>query len=228
MQIHSKLRYLRIMNLRSWLVCVMIAVPLFLVAQSDADEKDRKLVQFSGVVVTGDSLAPVPFANVIIKNSYRGTMSDVYGYFSFVAQLGDTIIFSALGFERGSYAIPMTLTDSKYSMIHVMYEDTILLRTLDVYPWPSKDQFKEAFLELRLPDDEQIRAMNNLSDAEMLQQMENLTTDAYSSYKFQLALDQTRLYEQGGTPQINLFNPIAWAQFVRAWQNGDFKNKKDE
>ena len=29
----------------------------------------------------------------------------------------------------------------------------------------------------------------------------------------------------GGTPVINLFNPIAWAQFVQAWQSGAFKKK---
>jgi len=57
------------------------------------------LVQFSGVVVT-DSLLPVPFTNILVKNTYRGTMSDVYGYFSFVAQEGDTILFSAVGFQR--------------------------------------------------------------------------------------------------------------------------------
>lgn len=212
------------MNLRSLLLCTVLIAPLLLCAQTGSEEKDRKLVQFSGVVVTGDSLAPVPFVSVIIKNSYRGTMSDVFGYFSFVAQEGDTIIFSALGFQRDNYVIPDDLTESKYSMIHVMYEDTIMLDSVQVYPWPSKEQFKQAFLDLRLPDDEQIRAMHNLSDAEMMQQMENLSTDAYASYKFAMALDQTRLYEQGGTPQINLFNPIAWAQFIRAWKNGELKN----
>jgi hypothetical protein len=33
------------------------------------------------------------------------------------------------------------------------------------------------------------------------------------------------LYYAGGTPPINLFNPIAWAQFLQAWQNGEFKRK---
>ncbi|MFT3885764.1 MAG: carboxypeptidase-like regulatory domain-containing protein [Flavobacteriales bacterium] len=66
----------------------------------------RPLVQFSGVVVTGDSLEPVPFASIITKGSFRGTISDVYGYFSFVAQPGDTLQFSAVGFKRGEYVIP--------------------------------------------------------------------------------------------------------------------------
>jgi signal peptidase I len=182
------------------------------------------LVQFSGVVVT-DSLVPVPFTNILVRNSYRGTMSDVYGYFSFVAQEGDTILFSAVGFIRSQYVIPGGLGEQKYSMIHVMSRDTIQLREISVYPWPSREQFREAFLNLRLPDDDYQLAMKNLSPAEMMQRMENLPPDAYQSFKYAMAMDQTKLYYSGGTPPINLFNPIAWAQFLQAWQNGAYKKK---
>lgn len=192
---------------------------------TSAQRGDKDLVQFSGVVVTGDSLQPVPFTNILIKNSYRGTMSDVYGYFSFVAQEGDTVLFSAVGFQRSQFVIPEGLDERKYSMIHQMYRDTVQLGTLTVFPWPSREQFREAFLNLDLANDDEQVAMKNLSDAEMLQRMENLSPDAYQSFQYQMALDQTRLYAQGGTPVINLFNPIAWAQFLQAWKNGDFKKK---
>ena len=56
---------------------------LFFSAQSQTEDDD--LIQFSGVVVTRDSLAPVPFATILVKNTSRGTTSDYYGYFSFVA-----------------------------------------------------------------------------------------------------------------------------------------------
>jgi len=192
------------------------------VAQSKGNLPD--LVQFSGVVVT-DSLSPVPFTNILVKHTYRGTMSDVYGYFSFVAQEGDTILFSAVGFQRSQYVIPDSLREQKYSMIHVLNRDTVQLRELAVYPWPSRDQFREAFLNLRLPDDDLQLAMRNLSPAEMMQRMENLPPDAYQSFQYAMAADNTKLYYSGGTPVINLFNPIAWAQFIQAWQNGAYKKK---
>ncbi len=203
---------------------VLPALALLTVLSTFGQTGQRDLVQFSGVVVTGDSLLPVPFTNILIKNSYRGTMSDVYGYYSFVAQAGDTILFSAVGFERSQYVIPTDLADSKYSMIHVMYPDLVVLPQVNVYPWPSKEQFAQAFLELDLPDDDYQIAMKNLSAAEMLQRMENLPTSAYESFRYQMALDQTKLYQQG-SPTINLFNPIAWAQFVQAWRSGAFKKK---
>ncbi|MFZ1687296.1 MAG: carboxypeptidase-like regulatory domain-containing protein [Flavobacteriales bacterium] len=186
----------------------------------------RPLIQFSGVVVTGDSLAAVPFTNVLVKNSYRGTMSDVFGYFSFVAQEGDTILFSAVGFKRSQFVMPESLTESKYSIIHQMESDTVLLKEFTVYPWPSRDQFREAFLALDLPDDDYQHSLKNLSPAEMMQRMENLPPDAYQSFNYAMEQDRTRLYNSGGVPSINLFNPIAWAQFIQAWKNGDFKKKK--
>ena len=199
---------------------------LFLVAQMHGQDepRERKLVQFSGVVVT-DSLEPVPFAHVMIKNSFRGTMSDVFGYFSFVAQESDTVLFSAVGFIRSQYAIPDSLSENRYSMIHVMSRDTIMLGDVTVYPWPSPPDFDRAFLSLRLPDDDFQLAMRNLSPAEMMQRMENLPPDAYQSFQYQMALDQTKLYYSGGTPPINLFNPIAWAQFMQAWREGKFKKQ---
>ncbi|MBK9075777.1 MAG: carboxypeptidase-like regulatory domain-containing protein [Flavobacteriales bacterium] len=205
---------------------LLLAAALFISTQAQVAMNDRELIQFSGVVVSGDSLTPVPFTNILIKHSYRGTISDVYGYFSFVAQEGDTIIFSAVGFKRSQFTIPMDLEERKYSMIHQLYADTVQLAELSVYPWPSKEQFRDAFLNLDLADNDEQIAMKNLSSAEMLQRMENLPPDAYTSFTYQMALDNTKLYQQGGMPTVNLFNPVAWAQFLQAWRSGAYKKKK--
>lgn len=212
--------------MRALLLSVLLCTPFLAGAQQTpaTQQPQRKLVQFSGVVVTGDSLLPVPFTNVLIKDSYRGTMSDVYGYFSFVAQEGDTILFSAVGFQRSQYVLPQKLEDSKYSMIHVMNTDTVVLRTIDIYPWPSKEQFAQAFMELDLADDDYQTMVKNLSPAEMMQRMENLPPSAYQSFQYQMAMDNTQLYQQGAVTN-NLFNPIAWAQFIQAWRSGAFKKK---
>jgi hypothetical protein len=31
----------------------------------------------------------------------------------------------------------------------------------------------------------------------------------------------------GQLPKNNLLNPIAWAQFIQAWKNGDFRRKEE-
>jgi hypothetical protein len=210
--------------MRSLILLCALLLAAAMSAQSRSPE--RHLVQFSGVVVTGDSLQPVPFTSILTKGSYRGTMSDVYGYFSFVAQTGDTIEYAAVGFKRDHYVIPDSITGTKYSMIHVMYPDTVLLDPLMVTPWPSKEQFAQAFLNLRLSDNDYQIALKHLSSVEMMQRMENLPPDPGLSQQFSAMADNTRLYQQGMAPSTNLFNPVAWAQFVQAWKAGQFKRKR--
>ena len=199
---------------------------------SDAQQKvawqDGKhdLVQFSGIVVEGDSLRPIPYTSIIVKNSYRGTVSDYFGYFSFVARESDTIEFTAIGFNSAVFVIPDTLTTNKYSLIQVLRVDTINLALAEVYPWPTKEQFKIAFLKLDLPEDDMVRANRNMARADAKEQMTGMAMDASLNYKYSMQQYQSKLYYAGQLPPNNLLNPIAWAKFIKAWKNGDFKKKK--
>lgn len=186
---------------------------------------NRKLIQFSGVVVEGDSLKPIPFVSVILQNGRRGTISDYFGYFSFVAQENDTIDFSAIGFHSAKFIIPDTLSSNTYSIIQVLRMDTIVLKVTEVYPWPTKEQFKQQFLQLNIPDDDLARAYKNMERTEMKQLMVGMAMDASLNYKYTMNQYQTKLYYAGQLPPNNLLNPIAWSQFIKAWQNGEFKKK---
>ena len=208
---------------RTILTAAFISIALFGYSQ----EAYRGLVQFSGVVVTGDSLRPIPFVSIIIKNSYRGTISDFVGFFSFVAQTHDTIEFSAIGYKKSQYVIPDSLTTDRYSLIKLMTRDTILLQETVIYPWPTKDRFRQAFLELRVPDDDLERARRNLALSEMRELMINMPLDGSGNYKALMMEKQNKLYTAGQYPSISLLNPIAWAKFIEAWQRGDYKKKDD-
>jgi hypothetical protein len=188
-------------------------------------QQNKKLIQFSGVVVNGDSLQPIPFVNIMIKNSYHGTVSDYYGYFSFVAQENDVIEFSALGYKKSSFTIPDSLEESRYSLIQMLNGDTILLNTAIIYPWPTKEQFKQAFINLELPNDDMARAQRNLEREAMRQRGESMSMDGAMNQKYYMQQRNSRLYYAGQLPPNNLLNPIAWAKFIQAWKNGDFKRK---
>ena len=183
------------------------------------------LVQFSGVVVTGDSLRPIPFVSIVVKKTYRGTISDYNGFFSFVAQVNDTIEFSALGYKKSTYVIPDTLNTDRYSLIKMLSRDTILLQETVIYPWPTKDQFRQAFLNLKVPDDDMDRAARNLALSEMREMMLNMPMDGQMNYKAVMLERQNKLYTAGQYYSISLLNPVAWAKFIEAWQRGDYKKK---
>lgn len=193
-------------------------------AQDERDEED--LLQFSGVVVRSDSLTPVPFTNIVIAGEGRGTVSDAQGYFSLVAQEKDTIIFSSIGFKRSHFIIPDSLEKKNYSLIHAMEIDTVQMRETTVHPWPTREQFKEAFMNADVPDDDLERARKNLAKAKMQERMEDMEMDARMNYDLQMQEHQNRVYYSGQAPPISILNPAAWAEFIKAWREGRFSDQK--
>lgn len=191
-----------------------------------AQGTQRKLVQFSGVVVSNDSLQPIPFTSILVKNTQRGTISDYYGFFSFVAQENDTVEFTSLSYQKATFIIPTNLDENRYSLIQVLRKDTITLKTAVIYPWPTREQFKEAFLNLEIPDDDLERARKNLQREAMRDQAINYQMDGSMNFKNNMQNYQSRLYYAGQLPPNRLLDPIAWSKFVKAWKNGDLKNKK--
>ncbi|PLW99020.1 MAG: hypothetical protein C0593_04250 [Marinilabiliales bacterium] len=189
---------------------------------------NEDLVQFSGVIVTADSLNPVPFTTIMITNTGRGTIADYYGFFSFVAVKNDTVKFTAVGFKDAEFVIPDTITENRYSLIQVMSSDTILLQETVIYPWPSKEQFREAFINLDIPDDDYEIARKNLEQAELVARAEEYEMDGSMNYKNYINQQTSKLYYAGQSQPISLLNPFAWAQFIKAWRNGDFKRKSDK
>ncbi len=195
-------------------------------SQSAFDDSD--LVQFSGVVVTADDLSPVSYTTVRIKNTRRGTVSDLHGYFSIVAKISDTLSFSAIGFKENDFIIPDTITQKRYSLIHVLNADTIMLEPTVIYPWPTAEDFKRAFVELDIPDDDLEIARKNLARAEMRERAAHFKMDGSMNFRHQMQQHVDRLYYAGQTQPITIFNPFAWAQFIKAWNEGKFKNNKED
>lgn len=212
-------------------VYLVVAVLLLIATTGFSQIKatpDKALIQFSGVVVSADSLQPIPFTNVIIRTAKRGTITDFYGFFSFVAMKGDTIDFQYVGYKTSSYVIPDSLKDNHYSIIQVLMRDTINLREAVVYPWPSRDEFKRAFLELKLPDDDLKRAQRNFELASLKEIQDQVGYDGSINYKMAMQQRQTQLYNAGQFPSISLLNPLAWAAFIQAWKDGAFKRKDEK
>jgi len=188
---------------------------------------DPDVIQFSGVVVNADDLDPVSFTNIMIKGTHRGTISDYYGYFSFVALKNDTIQFSAIGYKENSFIIPDTINGKRYSLIQVMDSDTVLLTPTIIYPWPTEEDFKKAFVELDIPDDDIEIARKNLAKAEMKERADNYKMDGSMNYQNYIDRETSKLYYTGQSQPISILNPFAWAQFIKAWKEGKFKNDKD-
>jgi hypothetical protein len=178
---------------------------------------DRRLVQFSGVVIGNDSLEPIPYTSVIIKGSKRGTISDYFGYFSFVAQEGDVLEFSAIGFRKQQFIIPSNLPENKYSLIQALGKDTIQLNEVVIKNWPSKEQFKQAFINLNLDNGLTQVATMNLERIKNNANYTQLENDAQMAYRQVQQQQYSQMYVANAANN-NWLNPVAWSQFIKSWK----------
>lgn len=205
--------------MRSWLY-----ITLLLSALSGKAQSVDSLIQFSGLVMTSDSLGAIPFANITSTTRGLTTTCDYNGFFSFVAGKGDSIRITATGYKEQRFMIPLDLTETKYSVIQLLTRDTIYLAETFIYPWPSKEEFREAFLALDIPDDDLRTAQKNLDREEMKARGQAMAMDADMNADYQTKAIQQKIYYAGQYPPMRIFDVFAWKQFFEAWKRGDFKS----
>ncbi|MDI1354635.1 MAG: carboxypeptidase-like regulatory domain-containing protein [bacterium] len=215
------MKYLRIV------IFSFLILPSSWVAQTLSPQSEKAhLLQFSGVVLDQDSLFPIPFVSIVIKGTKRGTVSDVYGFFTIVISPGDEVVFSSLTHKSRTYKMADTTSLKYYYAIQVLTKDTFQLPIVDVYPWPSKEDFKRAFLALDLRETDGERADRNLTREELSYMERTQGASASENYKYVMQAYYTKVYTSGQAPVNNLLNPIAWADFITAWRQGKFSTKK--
>ncbi len=103
-------------------------------------------VQLSGIVYNQETRQLIPYANVTIPTEKRGAGSGADGFFTLVVQSGDTLQFTASGYAPKLYVVPDTGMDALSSIAVFLTRDTLYLDPFVVYPWPDKEDFREAFL----------------------------------------------------------------------------------
>lgn len=220
-----------------FLSCLLLAGSAKLAAQSK--DQDKRLVQVSGLVTMNNGNTPIPFATVHIRNTFRGTVASVEGFYSLVAAEKDTIEYIALGFKRYRFIVPENAPDQKVTHNQVMVQDTFTYDETVIYPYPSKENFKTAFLNLKLDDNLYDIAKKNLDQQKLAELYETLARDGQEQQLYtlqQIALSsyyaggQTNYARFGNTPiPLSLLSPFSWAQFIKSIKDGKYKNqKKDE
>lgn len=201
----------------------LVCLPLLASAQFKAF-KDS-IIQISGITMTADSLRAVPAVSILVKGQGRGTISNSVGVFSIVAFKGDTLSFSAVGFRRKDYKIPVDLPGNRYSVIQLMAEDTVYLTETIIKPYPSRREFEKLFVSMDIPNDMYEIARKNNEQAKLRAIAQGMPIDAGGAYNVFMQKQQQSLYYAGQVPPQNIFNPLAWAQFIESWKRGDFKRK---
>jgi hypothetical protein len=95
-----------------------------------------------------------------------------------------------------------------------------------VYPWPTKERFKREFLALGLPNAGLDPAWEaGMDPMDMYDRLIEVGRDGQSTATDVLSAQAIQAGYSGQAPPVNLLNPVAWAQFLRALKSGDLKRQ---
>lgn len=190
--------------------------------------QDKKLVQFSGIVIHADSLEPLPFVNIInISRNYRGTFTDMRGFFSLVVSIGDTVQISCLGYKKQELIIPENLQGNTLSAIFKLKMEAIDLPMIYIFPYATIEQFKQAFIKLRLPDDDMMIAKRNLDEKLMSVLSSAMTWDGSQNTKYYFQQQSEKLYWKGQDRYNPLLDVVKINQFMQLLNQGKITLKND-
>ncbi len=188
------------------------------------DDPDQKVVQLSGVILNADSTIAIPGVNIYVPKKGRGTSSNRFGYFSMPVLAGDSVVFSFIGLKRQTISIPENIEEDKVSYILTMVEDEIALQEVQVMPYPTEEEFKNAILAVNV-DAEPPLNRGNLSPQLLLRWAEEMPASGNENFR-QFTNQQTQqTLDRYGPRPLPLLNPFAWAQFIKSIKNGDLKNR---
>ena len=214
------------MNKKFYIFFLVIALSIFSkTAMAQFENFKDSVVQLYGVVMTADSLKGIPAVSIVVKGQNRGTISNDQGVFSIVVLKGDFIEFSSIGFKNKLVEIPHDLKGNQHSIIQLLVNDTIFLPATIIKPRPSREQFERDFMKTQVPDDEVAIARSNNDDATRRALMTTMPMDGREASSQYMRQEQRKLYYSHQIAPQNIFNPFAWAEFIKAWKRGDYKKK---
>lgn len=210
-------------NVRNFIVVILIAAGIFFFNHAQG-QGQKRVIQLSGIVLGPDSTqGGIPGVNVYVPKAGRGTPTNNLGFFSMPVLVGDSVIISAVGYQRQYYLVPNHPSEF-LTLIFELSEDVTFLKELLVTPFPTEEIFKEAVLALNIPLDDASYDRNNF-DAELLALILKTTPmDGYSNQRFMM--DQLNSTQSAKYVPINnpLLNPFNWARFIQSLKQS--KKKK--
>jgi hypothetical protein len=193
-----------------------------------AQGQDRQ-VTFTGFITGGKTNEPLPGAYIYIPKAGKGVLSATNGYFALPVFPGDSIIFSYVGFKTQYHIIPRRLTDLTYSAVVALQEDVKTLAEVKVYPYATEELFKEAFVNLKLPDEKERENLAKNTDPEAMARLAaTMPMGALANHQNfvnQQFFGRESIIGRSQTPTFAFTNPFAWANFIRSVKRGDLKTK---
>jgi|SRR6185437_6544560 len=192
-------------------------------AKAQFEKLKDSVVELYGVVMTSDSLKAIPLVSIVTSDG-RGTYTNDQGVFSLVVVKGERVEFTSIGYKPFTLIVPDTFHGNQYSIVQLMTTDAQYLPSTVIRARPTREQFERDFVNTPVPDDDIEIARQNNDAAKRRILARGLPQSSGEAAATYLRQSAQKYYYSGQAPPMNIFNPVAWADFIQAWKRGDFRN----
>lgn len=195
----------------------------------------KRVFQLSGLVVNKSTHEAVPYVQVRINNSRRGTIANSDGFYSIPVVENDTIYFASIGFRTTRFVFANYLKEyqgdpnSAYVYaINYIEEDSIYLADVVIFPYNTPGKLRTAIIETEVPEGvESSNARDNLNPKVLDVLMGSLRIDEGERVMVARQLYYNQQMHKNVVPTMPLFDPIAVYQLLR-YINEKAKIRKDK
>ncbi|MFC3881982.1 carboxypeptidase-like regulatory domain-containing protein [Algoriphagus namhaensis] len=188
------------------------------------DRSEKKVIQLSGIILNADSTDAVAGVNVYVPKKGRGTSSGRFGYFSMPVLEGDSVVFSFIGLKKQTFKVPENVKEDRVSLILTMEVDEIALAEIEVMPYPTEEEFKQAVIAMNVVDPMSI-SRANMSPEMLLRWAESMPASSNENFRYFQQGQMLQNQDLYGPRPLRLLDPFAWSQFIRSIKRGDLKSR---
>ncbi len=206
---------------------------LFIPNLSAQNEPNPEIIEVSGVILNRNErgkLEPIPYATVLALGTSRGTYANYDGMFSLVIKKGQTLRFSAIGFETVEITVPIDQPDISQSVIIELQLQAAELNQVVVMPWPNRNNLRAEFLAMN-PNEAlqmQAEARRNLEAQQLMAMQQAFKMDSKDAATYYLQKQARDFSYMGQTPPQAIFDPLAWARFAREQKAKKERKEKEK
>jgi hypothetical protein len=194
---------------------------LFVSMAAFAQQKERPIVQFTGVVYNADSTnVIVPYVTITNKNRNTANVANYNGYFSFVAHELDTLKFTSVGYEAITVVIPANVPNKSYTTKIRLKPQINNLPVVRLFPWATTDEFRRDFVSAKIADDDLEIARKNISKSVLFASQNTLARDGHEIQSANANTFHNNIVNSHSITNP-LLNPLAWGTLIKQITDGD-------
>ncbi len=125
--------------------------------KSNAQQSDDPQITINGEIVNASDNSPVPFVHIINTSTAQGTASNSEGRFVIQMLPTDTLLFSAIGFEKYIFTLSEDIDTRSILVTIVLDASSMELEPVKIFAYKDEQSFKRAIIEMEVPEEKSNR-----------------------------------------------------------------------